>query len=478
MYLSYASPPLKRQSIWGPLIKMTLSVYFAETLIMLLFQVLPKLPDVVETFADSTLLSIMIAPALYFFVYRSLDGEISKRLLIEVELRRLAQQLKESYTDLEVANKDLEQRVAERTATIQEESLALQVEVEHLLDVISAVEHGDLTIEAQVSPRITGLVGDTLNRLVERLGEIIGIFLHSAGKVTLGTQYLEHLAVAVADNVQEQIHSVDQVQTLMVEVTEQAQDAALQAVATSKAVQLTRDAIDQGQEEITAMTKGILGLQQETNQIVKRSQTLTNYVELATQFVKEQKRIAAMSQVLAVNASMLANRSKAQQDPSQMAVITHEFEAIAFQVNLLATQTKQSLVSLQQRTDQIQTVVSGLNYDVQGISKQVDNFTMSVEQSQQVFNTIRTVSEQVAQMGEQVTQSSQAIADAAQTTLQSVHHISSISAETLNRADLTREQAEQMEKLALTLLQSIELFRLRPGQYSESQPFNYADSRD
>jgi twitching motility protein PilJ len=447
---------------------MALSVYFCETLIMLLFEVLPKLPNLVETFADSTMLSIMISPALYFFVYKPLVGEISQRSLIEVELRRLAQQLQESFTALEEANKELEYKVAERTATLQEESQALQDEVEHLLDVISAVEEGDLTIEAQVSPRVTGLVGDTLNRLVERLGQVIAIILRSAAQVTQGTQYLEQLAVAVADNVQQQIQTVERVQTLMEEVTDQAQDAALQAVSTDQAVQLTRTAIDQGQQEITAMTKGIQGLQQETNQIVKRTHTLTNYVELAAQFVKDQKRIAAMSQVLAVNASMLANRSKAQQEPAQMAVITHEFETIAAQVNQLSTQTNQSLVLLQQRTDQIQTVVSGLNYDVQEISQQVDNFTLSVDQSQQVFHTIRSVSEQVAQMGQQVTQSSQAIANAAQTTLQSVHHISNISAETLNRADMTRQQAEQMEQLARTLLQSVEFFRLQPGQYSES----------
>ncbi len=462
----YASPRPKEQSAWVALLPMTISVFVCETLIMLLFEVLPKLPHLVETFADSTLLSIMISPALYFFVYKPLVQEISQRGLVEVELRRLAQQLQESFTDVENANKDLEQKVAERTATLHEESKLLQVEVGHLLDVISAVEDGDLTIEAQVSPRVTGLVGDTLNRLVERLGQVMAIILRSAAQVTQGTQYLEKLAVAVADNVQQQIQTVERVQALMEEVTEQAQDAALQAVSTSEAMQLTQTAIDQGQQEITAMTKGIQGLQQETNQIVKRTQTLTSYVELAAQFVKDQKRIAAMSQVLAVNASMLANRSKAQQDPQQMAVITHEFETIAAQVNQLATQTNQSLILLQQRTDQIQTVVSGLNYDVQEISQQVDNFTVSVEQSQQVFKTIRTVSEQVAQMGQQVTQSSQAIANAAQTTLQSVHHISSISAETLNRADLTKEQAQQMEQLAQTLLQSVEFFRLQAWKVS------------
>ena len=174
-----AASTLTRKTPWGFLIKMTLSVFFAETLIMLLFMVLPELPKLVETFADSTLLSVMIAPALYFFVYQPLVREISERSLIELELRRLAQQLQESFTALEEANNELEQRVAERTTTINEEKQALQVEVGHLLDVMCAVEDGDLTVEAQVTPRVTGLVGDTINRLVERLGQVIAIILGS-----------------------------------------------------------------------------------------------------------------------------------------------------------------------------------------------------------------------------------------------------------------------------------------------------------
>jgi methyl-accepting chemotaxis protein len=384
--------------------------------------------------------------------------------VLEQSFNQMAQQLRESFAALEEIRKDLEQRVADRTAALQNESQALQQEVEHLLDVISAVEDGDLTAEAEVSPRVTGLVGDTLNRLVERLGQVIAIVLNAAFQVTQGTEDLEQLAVAVAESVKEQMQSVERVQTLMENVNNQAQEAALQAVATGEAVQLTQIAIDQGQQEIMAMSQGIQGLQRDSDQIVKRTETLTNYVELASQFVKDQQRITAMSQILAVNASMLSNRAKGQQDPEQMAAITREFEVISGQVNQLATQTKQSLVLLQQRTDQIQTVVSGLNHDVQEISQEVSHFTTGVEQSQQAFNTILSVSERVAHMGQQVTRSSQAIAGAAQTTLQLVHYISDISSETSNRAGVTRQQAKHMEQLARTLLQNVEFFQLRPEQ--------------
>ena len=405
------------------------------------------------------------------------DGNLNQTLevkgfgelgVLEQSFNQMAQQLRESFAAVEEIRKGLEERVAERTATLHEESQALQQEVEHLLDVISAVEGGDLTVEAEVSPRVTGLVGDTLNRLVERLGQVMAMVLRAAFRVTQGTEDLEQLAVAVAESVKEQMQSVAQVQTLMEQVNNQAQDTALQAVATDEAVQLTQAAIERGQQEIMTMSQGIQGLQRESSNIVQRTETLTNYVELATQFVKEQQRITAMSQILAVNASMLSNRAKVQEDPEQMAVITREFEVISGQVNQLATQTKQSLILLQQRTDQIQTVVSGLNSDVQEISQQVGNFTTGVEQSQQAFNTILSVSERVAHMGQQVTQSSQAIADAAQTTLELVHYISGISTETFNRAGVTREQAQHMEQLARTLLQTVEFFQLHPEQHPVS----------
>jgi methyl-accepting chemotaxis protein len=343
------------------------------------------------------------------------------------------------------------------------------MEVEHLLDVVAAIEHGDLTVEAQVSPRVTGLVADTLNRLIERLGAVMTIVLTAAQRVSQGSKDLEQLAVAVTGNVQQQTQSVVRVQSLMENVNQLSQNTVQQAIATREAVEATEATIAQGQQEAKAMTKGITELQQETKQIVKRTQTLTNYVELAAQFAKDQKRIAAMTRILAVNASMLASRASAQQDPEQLAVITREFETIAAQVNQLATQTNQSLVLQQQRTDQIQTVVSGLDHDVQAINQQVNRLTSSVNQSYKAFDTVAEVSQQVTQLGEAMSQSSQAIADAAQTTLQSIQTISTIAAETSNQADMTQEQAKQMEQLARTLLRNIEFFRLQPSRKDEKK---------
>lgn len=88
---------------------MAISVFCAETLIMLLFLVLPKLPDLVEAFVDSTLLSILIAPALYWLLYRPLVQEISERSHVEQTLRQSESYLKQQTEQLEETLRRLQQ---------------------------------------------------------------------------------------------------------------------------------------------------------------------------------------------------------------------------------------------------------------------------------------------------------------------------------------------------------------------------------
>jgi methyl-accepting chemotaxis protein len=385
--------------------------------------------------------------------------------------------LKQIQLDQEQIQQDLIHRVQteeqlKQMAIAEQSNQLLKTEVEQLLSMVVAIESGDLTVEARSGAGITGSIANTLNRLVERLGYIIAIAFGTTERVVQGANQLEKLAVSVAHNAQQQTESVIQVQNLIETVDGLSQEAAQQVAATSDAVQLTQSATRQGQREITTIFEGIGSLQQNTNQIAKRIEMLTSYVELAAQFAKDQKRIASMTRILAVNASMLANRAATQQDPQQFASITREFETVAAQVDDLASQTNQSLILLQQRTDQIQTTVSGLDYDVQEISQQVSDFTVGVDQSLQVFNTIQTASEQVEQTWQQMVQSSQAIATAVQTALQSIRTIAAIATETSDQASLTKSQIQQVEQLAQMLLQTVEFFKLRPNtsQNSSHEP--------
>jgi methyl-accepting chemotaxis protein len=383
---------------------------------------------------------------------------------------QMSEQLQASFGALARSNVQLENRVAERTATLVKSTQALESEVAHLLDVVGAVEAGDLTVSAQVSPLATGLVADMLNRLIEHLNQVMSTVLTVATQVTQGANYSERLASDVAFNAQQQADAVSQIETLLEDIDALSKSAAQQATSAIGTVQSAQAAIAKGQAEMASMGEGIATLKGSTEQIVRRSQTLSDYVSLAAQFTQDQKRIAAMTQVLALNASMLSKRAAEGQinagSDALESSISHELTAIATQVNDLAVQTNQSLLALTQRTDQIQAVINGLKYDLQNINQQVNAFSTGVTHSQATFGNIHQASDQVMTIAQKVTLSSQIIATDTASTLAAMRNISVLANETSLRTKAAQEQSKQMEAMAQTLVENVEVFQLQPESAS------------
>jgi methyl-accepting chemotaxis protein len=365
-----------------------------------------------------------------------------------------------------------EQRVRDEVATAvqtqermnaresEAEAEFLENEVGGLLDVVSAMEEGDLTVEAEVSDRATGLVADTLNRLREQLAEIIARVLGTTRQVVRGAEDLQKLSRVVADNTVEQAQSVAQGVSLTEEVAIAAQDSSTKASAANKSLLTAQATVEQGQVAINTLTEGISSLQKGSAQIVQKMKTLGEFVGLAEQFVQDQGQIASLTQVLAINATLVAARAAEQRDPKQFIGVAREFEAIAGQVNNLANQTNDGLAVLQQRTAQIQSVVSAIDSEVQSLGGLVEGFNLGVEQSQSAFYDIQKVTELVVNAGQSITESSVKIADAAEATVQYMSAIDKLATQTANLTRSSSLQAEQMGTLAQKLLIGIQFFRL------------------
>jgi methyl-accepting chemotaxis protein PixJ len=350
----------------------------------------------------------------------------------------------------------------EQRQTSEAESATLQADIGVLLDVVSAVEEGDLTVQAPVNDRVTGLVSDTFNRLLEELNRVMATVSSTAQQVTENATDVGILAAKSSQQAKQQTEAVAQINTLVQDVTQLTQDNSQQTADANLAVQQAQQAVAVGQQQMNSLNSEIGNLQGEADQITRRVQTLTEFVQLAAQFVKTQQRTASMTRVLALNASLLSSRATEQQDPAQFASISREFETITTQVNDLATQTNQDLILLQQRTDQIQTVVSGLSQDVREINQTVKAFSEGVDGSTQVFSNIQEVTAKVAQVGQRIAESSQSIAQASQTTLASVQDIAALVMDTERGADLTREQSIAMENLSRDLLELMSFFQIAP----------------
>jgi methyl-accepting chemotaxis protein PixJ len=352
------------------------------------------------------------------------------------------------------------------------ESEQLQKDIANLLDVVSEVEDGNLTIRALVSDRTTGLVADTLNRLLEQLGSTMAQVVQTSNLVSNTSIDLGELTETVAGNAQEQVKEAISVHKLSKQVKTQVQNSVEQIDTANKSLKEVNSTVESGQDALKQMNQGIDILREGTNQIVQQMKTLGEFVGLADQFVQEQGQIASLTQVLALNATLVAARASEQKDPMQFAVVAREFEAIASEVSTLAQQTNDGLVTLQQRTEQINSVVSSVDAQVQNLGGLVNGFTIGVERSNQIYNSVSRVTKEVVRSSETVAFYHQSIVNASQSTTKAMKEIVTLAASNARLTQKTLTESTIMENLSNKLLQKVSFFRVGDIYLDETIDFD------
>jgi methyl-accepting chemotaxis protein PixJ len=426
-----------------------------------------QLADYQEQLRVSIVTAAIVLPIVlagWLLVLSAVQAYIRERVASQAKLEA-------SRSELIALAENLRQEASlrqEQEQQVRTESELLQSDIETLLDAVSAVESGDLTIEAPVSDRVTGLVSDTLNRLVEELGAVMTQVLSAARNVSHNTQSLEAIAGKVANNATQQADSVAEALTLSSQVEQSAMSTVEELQRSNQTLRALTQTVQEGQSAINTLTEGTATLQQGTDHIIQQMKTLGEFVGLAEQFVQDQNQIATQTQILALNASLVAARAAEQKDPRKFAIAAQEFEAIAEQVSQLAQQTNEGLSSLEQRTLQIQSVVVSVDAEVQGLGGLVSGFTHGVEQSNLAFNSVQTVTTNVVHSGEQMAQSSQAIIDRAQSTAYAMKAIVELAQKTASLTQAARKQSESMGQLSTQLLQRVEFFNLPTTDSSQA----------
>jgi len=326
-----------------------------------------------------------------------------------------------------------------------------------LLDELSSLADGDLTVQATVTEDITGAIADSINYAVDALRGLVTTINQSAihlDSATRQTQALsQHLAKASGAQ-SKQIASATESAGEMAASTEEVSGNA------ERASDVARHSVEVAHKGGDAVRRTIDGMNairetiQETSKRIKRlgesSQEIGNIVELIND-------IAEQTNILALNASIQS--SMAGEAGRGFAVVADEVQRLAERAANATKQIEVLVRTIQTDTNEAVVSMERSTTDVVGGALLAENAGAALEEIEQVSN-------QIASLVQNISASSRQQTGAAQNIARNMQVLKEISAQTAESTSATSAAIAKLAELSSGLRRSAAGFRLPGGSPS------------
>ncbi len=328
-----------------------------------------------------------------------------------------------------------------------------QQAIMRLLDEISSLGEGDLTVKASVTEDMTGAIADAINYAVDELRNLVTTINDATVQVSASTQETQATALQLAEaaghqsdqintaseRINEIAVSIDQVSRNSTESAEVAQKSVLIATEGAGVVRETIRGMDQIRDQI-----------QETSKRIKRlgesSQEIGSVVELIND-------ISEQTNILALNAAVQA--ASAGEAGRGFAVVADEVQRLAERTSG-ATRRIESLV---------QTIQADTNEAVSSMEQttaEVVSGARLAEDAGTALGEIERVSKDLNDLIRNISGAAQQQSAAATDITQTMGVIRQITSQTSLGAGQTAESIGHLAQLAADLRRSVADFKL-PG---------------
>jgi twitching motility protein PilJ len=323
-----------------------------------------------------------------------------------------------------------------------------------LLDELSSLADGDLTVQATVTEDITGAIADSINYAIEALRELVATINDSAIKLDAATRQAQALSthLAKASSAQsKQIVSASESIAAMATSTEEVSGNA------ERSADVARHSVDIAHKGGDAVRRTIDGMNaireniQETSKRIKRlgesSQEIGNIVELIND-------IAEQTNILALNASIQA--SMAGEAGRGFAVVADEVQRLAERAANATKQIEVLVRTIQADTNEAVVSMERTTTDVVGGALLAENAGAALEEIEQVSNQIASLVQNISASARQQASSSQNIS-------RNMQVLREISSQTAESTTATSDSIGNLAELAQQLRRSVSGFRLPEG---------------
>jgi len=326
-----------------------------------------------------------------------------------------------------------------------------------LLDELSSLADGDLTVQATVTEDITGAIADSINYAVDALRGLVTTINQSAislDSATRQTQALsQHLAKASGAQSKQIASATESAGSMASSVEEVSGNAERAADVARHSVEVAHKGGDAVRRTIDGMNT-IRETIQETSKRIKRlgesSQEIGNIVELIND-------IAEQTNILALNASIQA--SMAGDAGRGFAVVADEVQRLAERAANATKQIEVLVRTIQTDTNEAVVSMERSTTDVVGGALLAENAGAALEEIEQVSNQIASLVQNISGSSRQQTSGAQNIA-------RNMQVLKEISVQTAESTNATSAAIAKLAELSAGLRKAAAGFRL-PGTTTE-----------
>lgn len=320
-----------------------------------------------------------------------------------------------------------------------------------LLDELSSLADGDLTVQATVTEDITGAIADSINYAIEALRELVttvndsSILVDAAAKQTeAASQHLVKASAAQSKQASAASTSIGQVVAAIEEVSGNAE----------RCSDVARHSVDVAHKGGEAVRRNIEGMNtiretiQDTSKRIKRlgesSQEIGNIVALI-------EEIAEQTNILALNASIEASR--AGEAGRGFAVVADEVQKLAERSSNATKQIEVLVSTIQSDTNEAVMAMERSTTDVVGGSLLAENAGAALVE-------IERVSHQIASLVQNISTSSKDQNEAAAKISTNMHVLQEISSKAMQSTASTSNAISKLSQLASQLRKTVSGFVL------------------
>jgi len=326
-----------------------------------------------------------------------------------------------------------------------------QEAIMRLLDELSNLADGDLTVQATVTEDITGAIADSINYAVEALRELVTTINDSAIQLDSAAKQTQSVAAHMAKASSAQSRQISAASESMADMAASIEEVSGNSERCSDVARHSVDVAHKGGDAVRRTIDGMNTIRetiQETSKRIKRlgesSQEIGNIVELIND-------IAEQTNILALNASIQA--SMAGEAGRGFAVVADEVQRLAERAANATKQIEVLVRTIQTDTNEAVVSMERSTTDVVGGALLAENAGAALEEIEQVSN-------QIASLVQNISASARQQAVASGNISKNMQVVREISSQTAEGSTATSTSIAKLAALSAQLRKSVAGFRL------------------